>query len=154
MPRIILPVPHYPQEEAGECLAICALMVLRYLGVAISLDQLRRLLQIDWFGTPFSKIEDLTQLKVNVEFGEGELGQLWQALDNRIPPLVAVDTSELSYANFDAKHTVVLIGRTTNAVYLHDPMVTTHVPIKVPENEFMLAWMAHDQLFATLTKVQ
>jgi len=40
MPRVILTVPHVQQRQLGECLAACAGMMLSYLGLAVSYDQL------------------------------------------------------------------------------------------------------------------
>ena len=150
--RIILPVPHYPQDEAGECLAVCGLMVLTFMEERTTLPQLRKILGINWFGTSFSNIRSLTQLGIRVEMGEGTLEQLRTALAKRQPPIVAVDTTEFSYTKLNTLHAVVLVGIDEAFVYLHDPMVTTKVPICVPIDEFALAWLEHDELFAILSK--
>ena len=51
MKSVILSVPHIRQREDGECIAACAAMVLKYLNISASYEQLLRLLKIDWFGT-------------------------------------------------------------------------------------------------------
>jgi hypothetical protein len=55
MNPLSLPVPHRRQRDTGDCLAACAAMILAYLENPIAYDQLLKLLQIEWFGTPYNK---------------------------------------------------------------------------------------------------
>ncbi len=147
----ILPVVHYPQKEVGECLAVCSLMVLAYAGIHTSLALIHNLLGVKWFGTPFSSVKALEYLGVKVEVKEGTLTELQDALLNNQPPIVGVDTKELSYTDLETQHAVVLVGWVDGMVFLLDPLMPEQ-PIAVSEDEFALAWLEHDYMFATIDK--
>lgn len=147
----ILPVAHHPQKEVGECLAVCSLMVLAYMGVHTSFVRIHDLLDVKWFGAPFSSIKALEYLGVKVEVKEGTVIELQDALLNNQPPIVGVDTKELSYTDLETQHAVVLVGWMDDTVYLLDPLMSEQ-PIAVSEDEFILAWLEHDYIFAIINK--
>jgi ABC-type bacteriocin/lantibiotic exporter with double-glycine peptidase domain len=63
----LLAVPHIEQHNTGDCLAACVEMVCRYLGVAVQYERLVKLLDIKpGVGAPFSNIEKLTTLQLNI----------------------------------------------------------------------------------------
>ena len=66
MKPIRLNVSHIQQREGGDCVAACAAMALDYLGVSVSYEQIKRIIQIEWFGTPSFYIRKLEQLGVTV----------------------------------------------------------------------------------------
>ena len=152
MPNTILPVPHYPQDSVGECLAVCALMVLRYKNNLLSLKKLRKLLGVEWFGTGFANIRKLEEVGCSVEIGYGSLTELYAHIEQRNPVIVGVDTSELAYSPVDTKHAVVVMGLRDDTIYVHDPMITNTVPVASHVDEFALAWMAHFEMYAVITR--
>jgi hypothetical protein len=46
VPKVLLPIPHQPQQSDGDCLAACAAMAMAHLGRAIDYAQLLKLLNI------------------------------------------------------------------------------------------------------------
>ena len=61
MSKVLLPVPHRQQNDEGECVAICAVMALEYIGVEIPYETILRILRTEWFGTVSSKLLALKQ---------------------------------------------------------------------------------------------
>lgn len=68
----LITVPHVQQAHAGECLAACAQMVCRYLGINVDYRHLIRLLEIQQeVGVSFAKIHNLAQLRLTVTYEKG-----------------------------------------------------------------------------------
>ena len=82
MSSVILPVPHVPQRQQGECLAACAVMMLTYLGLSINYERLLKLLRIrsDVGAPAFVYLNDpaLTNAPIQVPRGDFELAWLAQ----------------------------------------------------------------------------
>lgn len=153
MSSVILPVPHVPQRQLGECLAACAAMLLLYLGLSVNYDRLLKLLQIwpDAGGVPAPNIRELERLGVTVIYKQGTLEELEDHLLNNRPCLALVQTGELPYWDEDTLHAVVVIGLDENTVHLNDPSFLT-APIQVSRGDFDLAWLARDEMYATLMR--
>lgn len=140
------------QRHNGECLAACAAMLFAYHEINVRYRQLLKLLQIERdVGVPFSQIEHLRQLRMNVEQGEyGTLEQLYDWLSKGQPIITAVQTNELPHWRKDTlQHAVVVVGMDSNSVYLNDPGFHES-PIQVPIGDFDLAWLEQDERYAVL----
>ncbi|MEM7534256.1 MAG: C39 family peptidase, partial [Chloroflexota bacterium] len=148
---VTLSVPYIEQRYPGECLAACAAMVIEYLNlhtstlqkrkVRYSYRQLLRVLQIKrHVGTPFSQIQRLDRLKLNIAYEtQGELETLYELLVAGWPPIVAVQTEELPHWNgVSSMHTIVVIGMDSEFIYVNDPEFPD-IPIPIPIGEFDLA---------------
>ncbi len=97
VPKVLLSVPHQPQQGDGDCLAACAAMVLAYLGREISYSRLLRLLKIQPHGAPSGNIRLLAALKFNVTYSQTDLTRLKVMIQQGHPVIVFVRTSELPY---------------------------------------------------------
>lgn len=148
----ILPVPHILQRRTGECLAACAAMACEYLHIAYEYERLVRVLEIQWeIGTPFSRIQKLSQLRIGVTFRQGgEMAALYRLLLAGWPVLVAVQTSELAHwQDESSQHVVTLTGMTENNLIVQDPAFVEH-PLPVSYGDFDLAWLEMDEAFAVI----
>ena len=151
MPNDWLPVPHYKQSAEGLCLPACARMVLAYLGLHLSEDQVVKLLRSYPFGTPAPNMRYLESLGVSVTFGQASLARLRDWLQARIPCIVFVQAGDLPYSASEGFHAVVVVGIEEGAAYLHDPASDT-APQIVPLDHFLLAWSEFDYEYAVITR--
>ena len=151
MPRKLLNVSHYQQQQTSDCLAACSAMVLDYLNISTSYSRLLRLLKVKSIGAPFSNVGNLSRLRVGIEFDYGEMAILYARIDANHPVIVAVDTSELSYWDMPTYHALVVIGYDDHFIYVNDPD-QSFGKIAIDVNEFALAWLERDYMFATLQK--
>lgn len=149
MAAAVLPVTHVNQRTDGACLAACAAMVLTYLGLTPSYEQLLKVLDIRWFGAPFFNIRQLEQLGVSVAYQQGALADLQGHLAAGRPLIVPVATSELPYSEEQTNHALVVVGMDENYVYVNDPAFRV-APIPVPPGDFELAWLERDEYYAVL----
>jgi ABC-type bacteriocin/lantibiotic exporter with double-glycine peptidase domain len=150
MATTILPVPHIPQRKQGECLAACAAMMLNYLGHSVNYDKLLKPLRVRTsIGAPASNIRRLENLGVTVIYKQGNWEELQAHLENNRPCMTLVQTGELPYWAEQSDHTVVVIGLDGEFVYLNDPAFSD-TPIQVPRDEFDLAWLEKDEVYAVL----
>ena len=151
MQRILLPVTHFQQPRAGDCLPACAAMVMSHRGVAVTYSQLARLMKtIPGFGTPSFRLLDAGRsLGVEVEYGQGNLATLYKHLRQNRPPIVFVQTGQLPYWTEDVHHAVVVVGMSGSEIYLNDPAFI-QAPIAVPLGDFDLAWLERDELYAVI----
>ncbi len=146
-----LSVPHIRQHQNGECVAACAAMVLEYLDVAFSYDQLLSLLKINWFGTAASRIRSLEKLGIVVIYKQGTLQELSEHLSEGRPCVAFVRTSELPYWSENNDHAVVVVGLDERYIYLNDPAFPD-APKQVSRGDFDLAWLERDEYYATMTR--
>ena len=152
MPTTSLPIEHYPQEEEAGCLAACAQMVLADLGIIVSQAELNRLFQLTPLGVPLSRLTRLEQHGVNVALHRnGTLSDLSQAIDQNVPPIVFIRTSELSYWQEDTQHALVVRGYEESHLLVNDPAFPDALRT-VPADELMLAWDEFDNAYALLTR--
>lgn len=148
---VTLPIPLVAQQRPGECLAACALMVLRYLRVPADYKQIVRHLGITDIGAPFSRLQRLETLGVRVTLARGALVRLHQHLVSGQPCIVAVETRELPYwRGVASPHAVVVCGMDQDNVELLDPGFVTGW-FRVTHGDFDLAWLERDEEFATVT---
>ncbi|MEJ2750598.1 MAG: cysteine peptidase family C39 domain-containing protein [Anaerolineae bacterium] len=145
----ILPVPHILQTRQADCLAACAAMVLSHLNKPLPYADLLTLLNIQWFGAPFSNIRALEQMDVHILYQQGILDDLSNHLAGGQPIITPVFTGELPYTNEATNHAVVVVGMGEHYVYINDPAVA-EAPIPVPKGDFELAWMERNEWYAVI----
>lgn len=137
----ILNVTHSRQETETGCLAACAQMVLNYLGIRRSQDELaRQMRSIPHVGTVGRNILNLQSSELRVVYTQGTLEQLRAWLSQEVPVIALVQTAELPYWDkVEARRTVVVVGLDEENVYLLDPARDPEV-ITVSRGDFALAW--------------
>ena len=143
MPNTLLPVPHHLQRSDGDCLAACAAMVLDYLDVSVSYDRLLTLLGVQPYGTPGSRLNNLTDLGVRVHYAQSSLDEILNHLEHGQPCIALVRTDQLPYWTYATDHTVVVIGYDEQEVYINDPFFE-QAPQHVSRADFELAWLEFD----------
>lgn len=152
MASVILPIPHIPQQYNGECLAACAAMLLVHLDIPMTYKQLLIMLRIKrGLGTPSSTIRVLDKLGLTVIYESGTFLKLYEHLSHNRPCIAFVEAGELPYWNERNSHAIVVVGLDTQFVYLNDP-VLAYGPIRVPRGDFDLAWLEHEEFYATLVR--
>lgn len=149
MPKVLLPVSHLKQTSEGDCLAACAAMVLKHLGLTLSYSDLLELLKIRSYGAPAGNIRLITQLGLSVT----DLPGLIQLLEQGSPVIVFLRTGDLSYWRYNTDHAIVVTGYDSEAqqLFVHDPYAN-EAPIAVTQGDFELAWSERDYHFATITR--
>lgn len=148
----ILPLLHYQQSQSGRCLPACARMVLAYIGLQFSEDELSRVLGTTDFGTPAFAITQLAKLKVRVDYRVWSVAQLSLTLENDRPVIAFVQTQFLDYWQSDAQHAVVLVGvEPHQRIWVHDPDLPDG-PTPVSWDGFLAAWFEFDQRGATIQR--
>ncbi|MEJ5310334.1 MAG: C39 family peptidase [Anaerolineae bacterium] len=149
MPTILLPVKNQPQHSTGDCLAACAAMALDYIGVSIAYSRLLRLLDVQSYGTPGSRLNRLTALDVHVHYAHGTIDLLVDALTDKHPGIVLLRTSYLPYWTYATDHAVLVIGFDERDFYVNDPAFE-QAPQRIPRAAFELAWMEFDYRYAMI----
>jgi ABC-type bacteriocin/lantibiotic exporter with double-glycine peptidase domain len=146
-----LPVPHKVQKEDGYCLPACVEMVLSYLGVSSSQEQLGKKLGIrPSLGIPAFKIKELNSRRLAVIYGEGTLSDIVDWLQQNVPIIAFVQAGELPHwQGRQSQHAIVIIGMSEQMIYLLDPATKAH-PTPTPIGDFMLAWDEMDNRYATI----
>ena len=149
-PSILLPVRHKQQNHRSDCLAACADMLLTYLGAPIPYSRLLKTLRVDTdVGAPFSNIARLEHQRLFVIVEQGTLETLYRLLSHGWPVIVPLYTGELPYWNEATNHAVVVVGMNDQTVYVNDPAFVSG-PIQVNREDFELAWIEHNHLYALL----
>lgn len=138
MPNILLLVPHHVQHSDGDCLDVPA-----------SYDRLLRLLDVKPYGTPGSRLNNLTNLGVRVRYTRGSLDELLDSLDLGQPCVVRVRTHQLPYWTYATDHAVLVVGYDEQTVYVNDPAFE-QAPQRVPRTDFELAWLEFDYRYAVV----
>jgi ABC-type bacteriocin/lantibiotic exporter with double-glycine peptidase domain len=151
MPARLLPVEHRIQEAGAGCLAACAQMVLRHVGLEQSQRHLNQLLGLTSIGVPYTNITRLTGLGVQVAMLVGDEAQLKQAIDLHLPVIAFLFTGDLPYWQANTPHAVVVVGYDDTHLYLNDPAFAI-APQSVQWDAFMLAWSEMDYAYAAITR--
>lgn len=152
MPKTLLTVPHYQQQNDGDCLAACAAMVLAYLNVSVDYSQLLLLLKIKPFGAPARNIKSLEQLNLKTSYQYTDMVGLEELLNQGQPLIVFVRTNELPYWDYETDHAIVVIGFDESNVFANDPHFVD-APMTIPRGDFELAWLERDYYYATVTSL-
>ncbi len=146
---LLLPISPCQQRQPGECLVACAKMVLDYLRVPVSYEDLTKCLRIGYAGAPFRNLNYLKSLGVSVLIEQGQIETLFSCFAQNLPAIVFVATQELSYWNETTNHAVVVIGIDEYSIYLCDPNFAD-VPKVISLAEFYLAWLEMDNFYALI----
>jgi ABC-type bacteriocin/lantibiotic exporter with double-glycine peptidase domain len=127
-------------------------MVLAYWGIERKQTDLAKTLElIPGAGVPGNRMKKLASRRLEVHYGSGHLPDLSTALEQGIPPIVLVQTSELPYWQQATAHAVVLLGLDNQTVLLHDPAIDQG-ETEVSLGDFELAWDEMANLYALLRK--
>jgi hypothetical protein len=125
-------------------------MVAAYWQQPLLQSDIANWLGVAGVGTPASRIRRLEARGFDVIYRTGSLAELETWLEQDVPCMLFVRTSELPYWNVDTPHAVVLVGLTAEQAYLLDPAVA-QAPIAVSHDELLLAWSYFDYTYAVLT---
>ena len=149
-----LDVPHFSQLVDGYCLPACAQIVLTYLGVVCSQEDLAQQMgSRPIIGTPRSRLTRLQSREISVALSVGgDLETMRQNLERQLPVIISIQTAELSYWHGHAsRHAVVVVGIEDQDAKVLDPAFPAS-PVSVPLDELMLAWDEMDNAYAVLSR--
>jgi ABC-type bacteriocin/lantibiotic exporter with double-glycine peptidase domain len=147
-----LPIPHFRQFDEGYCLPACARMVLSYLGLDQSEDEISRILGTKRFGTPIFAIQKLATSDLQVIFQEWAVSELLDRLAVGQSMIVSVRTGFLDYYQEDFAHALVVVGAVEDqSFWVLDPFQPTG-PLSVSWNGLLAAWSEFDYQGAILLK--
>lgn len=138
----MIQVPHFRQEKAKTCVPASVRMVLDYLGIKRTEDEVAKALGTTPLGTNVMNIELLPkELGLEVWTGDMSLGGLKDFIDKGIPVIVVVETPSLPYCdpNQRRRHTLVVVGYDDESVYVNDALLSD-VPTPIPWHNFLTAW--------------
>lgn len=105
----------------------------------------------EWYGTPASRIQRLTQRGYHVTYEQTTLEQLQYYLHQRTPPIVFLRTGGLPGWQEDVAHAVILVDLTSDLAFIHDPAHDTG-PDEINLDAFLLAWSEMDYYCAAITR--
>ncbi len=151
MPADYLPVPHLEQTSDGDCLPICAAMILAYLQTPTEPDRLARLFDTQPYGSIASRILRLTEWGYLVAYQSGSLAILKNLLATGVPAIVFVWTGNLPYWSIDTPHAVVVVGIQAENILVNDPAFS-RASQSVAIGDFLLAWAEFDYRYATIVR--
>jgi ABC-type bacteriocin/lantibiotic exporter with double-glycine peptidase domain len=125
-------------------------MVLSFFEHPISRQKIDQILEPTPFGTPGFRVLRLRAYGYEVEYTTAVSDRpLTEALADGIPPIVLLQTKNLSHWKQETPHAVVLVGMDAETVYMNDPAFS-QAPQTAPRIEFMLAWSDFDMLYAII----
>jgi ABC-type bacteriocin/lantibiotic exporter with double-glycine peptidase domain len=143
-------INNWRQRHEADCLVACTAMVLDYLGIRRNYDWLTKVLVTTEIGTPFPNLENLeAALGVGIELAvDGTLTTLAPILESGLPIIVAVDSDAPDLWPYYHDHAAVVIGFTTDTVFVNDPAhpQTLEIDLKT----FLLAWLNRDYEYAVI----
>jgi ABC-type bacteriocin/lantibiotic exporter with double-glycine peptidase domain len=150
----VLKVPHFRQETDGLCPPACVQMVLAYWGLSHSQSEL-----VQWLGTrphigtPHRHINRLRSAEIDVFYAaDGSTETLHVYLERGLPVIVFVQVAELPHwQGHSARHALVVIGMEDTSVVVLDPAASPG-PIRVPLDDFLLAWEEMDATYAVVSR--
>jgi ABC-type bacteriocin/lantibiotic exporter with double-glycine peptidase domain len=140
-------------------------MLLQYLQIPFTYERLRRRLGTTEGGAAFEHLLQLQALGLTVYIRRNDdLRVLLAHLETWLPIIVAVETWPLPYwqsrtdltdAEKETNHAVVVVGVIDDTVYLNDPSFA-EAPQTVPVEAFLTAWSGFAYLYALigLTEVE
>jgi ABC-type bacteriocin/lantibiotic exporter with double-glycine peptidase domain len=149
MPKLSRSVSHQSQRSQADCLPTAVKMVTDYLGLSVSYKTIYTLLDTQWYGTPFRRLERLTALGLSVTIAHLALNELSSYLAQELPVIAGVHTASLPYWTQAVDHVVVVVGVEADAILVHDPS-QSNGPKAVPGIAFELAQLEFDNLCAIL----
>ena len=128
-------------------------MVLAYLGLSCTQDQLARQLDLRRpLGAPASNLIHLRSEILDATLGSGDIDELRSDLAPGTPPTVFVRAAEFPYWHGQvSQHAHVVGGADERSVHVLDP-AAGHSPIAVSIGDFILGWGEMNYLCATLVR--
>lgn len=111
---------HRRQRHESDCLVACVEMVLAYLHVPATYEQVAKRLRTQWFGTPFGN--------VNIQTVD------WPHWHGEVTYHAVVVTG---------------IDPIAETVYLHDPFFA-EAPLELALNTFLIGWEEQDRQYAVI----
>lgn len=150
MPNILLLVPHRKQIQEADCLAACVAMTLEFIKRPMSYPKILKILKTTPYGAVASRVTRLTKRGLKVIYSEGSLADLRIFLDQHLPVITLVRTSELPYWNDDTMHAILLVGYDEHYFYANDPNFEK-APVKIPIGDFDLAWLEMGNRYAVIS---
>lgn len=150
MPQL-LPVPFYPQNSDGHCLAACIQMVFEYWGILLDQERIAELLGVEpGVGVPAGRIMRFGHPRFQIVYDSGDWDTVIAYLDQATPLMAMIQAGELSHWQGETfQHAVVVVGYDDANVWLLDPAVQSG-PIAASIDEFMLAWGEMDYRYAVM----
>ena len=134
-----LPVPLHRQQSEGDCLPVCAQMVLAYWELPGDRQDLITQLGADPdVGTPGSRVLRLQSSTLSVAYQRADERDLRHWISQRVPVIMLVDTAQLPYWSRRCAHAVVLVGLEGDAAYVNDPAFEA-APLAVALADLLLA---------------
>lgn len=134
---------HKRQRHDADCLVACVEMVLTYLQVPTTYEQLAKRLRAQWFRTPFGNVAYLEALGLAVTLAyQGTIDIVEQSLEIGLPIIVNVKTVGWTHWHGEETyHAVVVIGidRNTQTTYIHNPFFAEG-PIELLLPQFLNGW--------------
>lgn len=144
---------HRQQQRESDCLVACVSMIMAYLEVPANYNQLAKILQSRWFGTPFGNIRLLEALGLSVTHGyQGGLDLFTRSIELGLPVIANVQTIDWPHWQDQITyHAVVVIGfdQANEVIYIHDPFFT-EAPIELNLSQFMVGWQEQDRQYAVI----
>ncbi|MFZ4660092.1 MAG: cysteine peptidase family C39 domain-containing protein [Caldilineaceae bacterium] len=141
------------QQTQSDCLAVCASIVLDYLGIPCEYKRLLRILGTTSDGTPFSNLKRLAStldLSVSYDKNRETLTIFEDHLSIGLPIIVAVQTWPLPYwQQLNSDHAVVVVGLDQEEIFLYDPYFAA-APQVVDLDSFLTAWSERDFEYAVI----
>lgn len=130
-------------------------MMLSVVGRTLPYQRLLSILDVAPWGTPHSNLRLLPSIAQNIRVihRQGELSDLFDAIDRGYPPAVFVQTADLAYwSPIDVWHAVVIIGYDDTNFFVNDPVFDI-APQSVSHGDLDLAWLANDSYYAVIERV-
>ena len=149
----LLTLRHQRQQNAADCLAACAAMMLGAVGHAIPYRRLLSLLEVGPTGASHRKLQRLAAETPDIEVvhGQGRPADLAISVDSGLPIALFVWTAELPYWDVATRHALVTVGYDETHYYVHDPALPNG-PRRVRRGDLELAWIAGDSYYTILTR--
>lgn len=153
MPKHLLDLPNRKQQKESDCLAACAAMMLYVLEIEVPYSELLSILDVAPWGTPHRNIVRIEELVpgIQVRYGQGELIDLYRAVDSGLPPTVFVWTGDLPYWIIATWHAVVVVGYDKQYFHVNDPAFDVS-PQVVLHGDLDLAWLTYDSYYAVVER--
>ena len=155
MSQLKLPT-HVHQVTLGYCLPACGQMALDQLDLAVTQDELARIMETEpGYGTPFSRIKRLKQWQIAVEIiAWGGIETIVETLTNDKAVIVALLTNMNlpGWDDIQTQHTVLVADILSEQISYYDPALLEG-PVLASLDEFLLAWSDMDELMATCWRV-
>ncbi len=154
MPRLESPL-HIQQVALGYCLPACAQMALAQFGIEATQVQLAQTCGTRvGVGTPFSRVERLTQWNIRVRLARGaSLDDLAASLaaDTAVISAITTTSGLPGWGNIRTQHTVLVANVGVEQITYHDPALA-YGPVSALCAEFLLAWNNMDEQVAFLSR--